>query len=42
MKFKLMMWADEIGHRIHLPPWVICNRFERHINPPSQEDTPDV
>lgn len=33
MKFKLMMWVDEIGHRIHLPRWVICDRFERYINP---------
>lgn len=34
MKFKLLMWADEISHRIHLPRWVVCDRFERHINPP--------
>lgn len=39
MKFKLMMWADGIGHLLHLPRWVICDRFERYINPPSEEDT---
>jgi hypothetical protein len=39
MKLKLMMWADEVGHRIHLPRWVICDRFERYINPTSK-DTP--
>lgn len=31
MKFRLMMLADGIGHRLHLPRWVICDRFERYL-----------
>ena len=33
MKFRLYLLADEISHRLHLPAWIICDRFERYINP---------
>ena len=30
-KFQLYSKADALGHRIHLPNWVICDRYDRWI-----------
>lgn len=27
-KYKLLYTADNLGHKLHLPRWVFCDRFD--------------
>lgn len=30
-RYRLLYTSDTIGHKLHLPAWVVCNRFEKLV-----------